>query len=247
LAVRFVEALITDLSLRARDDITLLPFMARLVKAGRKGFDDQPVAERTRPTPPADTYLDKALDNLTASPDLKEGIRVANEEGAWRRVVGDHPDIDPSLSAGMHALHVLGTSGILGCEGYRGGLFLLSPNIHYPLHTHLPTELYYCVSGSVTIRHGIDGDPMDVTAGSYSITPRERLHSLDTGDEPALVIFGWVGEFDTPVYWWEHDDATGWRRSVFERMPDASWRRGAVEAVPDDLVDAQRLKRTSGQ
>lgn len=241
--VRFVEALITDLSLKARDDITLLPFMAQMVKAGRKGFDDQPVKEKRILDDSVAADLEVALAGLDVSPPVQEGIRIAVEEGSWNPVVGQHEAIDPSLSAGLHALHVMGPSGMLGCEGIRSGLFLLSPNIHYPLHTHLATELYYCVSGSLTLQHGVDGDPFELTAGNYSITPRERLHSLTTGDAPALLIFGWVGEFNAPIYWWDHDETQGWRRASFERQPDASWIRGPSEAVADDLIDAQRMKR----
>ena len=161
-------------------------------------------------------------------------------------VLGDHPDLPSDLTAGLNALHVLGSSGLLGCEGYKAGLFLMSPNIHYPPHTHTPVELYYCVSGSVTVRHGIDGEDRVLTAGNYSITPRERLHSLTTGDAPALIIYGWIGDFDTPMYLWEQDADEGWRRSAYTRHPDATWHRGPLEPVTEDLLNGQRINRETG-
>jgi len=235
--VQFIEALIAELSVRARDDITLLPFVAQLVKAGRNGFLDQPVQDPRDPPP----FFDQASDGIVASDPLKEAIALASETRNWKPVVSAHDSVDPALSDGLFALHVAGLVGVLGADNVRCGVFALAPNLHYPTHTHVATELYFCVSGSVVLQHGLDGAPFKVGAGEYSVTPTGRLHSLTTGDEPALIVFVWVGDFDHPIYWWAEEAEGGWSRSPWERDEQMVWRPGPAETVTPEMMESQML------
>lgn len=233
--IRFTVALVEDLKERAREDIALLPFLAPLIQGLRDGFLEQPEAN---PTPAPDGF-DGALSDLTASPELAAALPDIAAMGKWRPVVAQHPSVDPTLQAGMHAVHFYGGLGLLGSERLRGGLFLLAPGIHYPLHTHVATELYYCLSGTLRLQHGTEGTPFDLKPGQYSITPRERTHALTTGDRPVLLYFSWVGDFTAPIYWWDKAVDGSWQRAKWTRSDQGVWERGESEPVPEDLVDAQ--------
>lgn len=239
--IRFTAALVEELRGRAREDITLLPFLAPLIQGMRDGFDDQPAESPPAPPP----SFDAVLPSIAVSEPLAKTLPDVARLTAWKTVLSEHPDVDPALQTGMHAAHIYGALGILGCERIRGGLFSLAPNIHYPLHTHVAAELYFCLGGTVTLRHGVDGAPFQLAGGDYSITPRERAHSLTTGDEPALIYFAWVGDFTAPIYWWEQDDAGIWHRARWLRGASGIWERGTREPVSEDQIAEQTLNRES--
>src|SRR3546814_5778917 len=69
---------------------------------------------------------------------------------------------------------VVGQAGLVPNAAFRAGLFLLGPGIHYPLHTHAAAEVYYALSGRLTLAHGPGGAPFGLNAGSYSVTPPGR-------------------------------------------------------------------------
>lgn len=235
--INFVEALLEELGPMARDDVALLPFVAHMVKAGREGFDEAPLPDRPRQP----DHVDTALQGIAARTPFAEAVEWIARNAEWRRVLTEHADVPPKLSSGMHAAHVLGPAGVLRTEVMRGGLFLLAPGIHYPLHTHVSPELYYVLSGTVWIQHGVDGKPEPHGAGTYSITPTGRTHSLTTGDEPVLIAFLWIGDANNPIYWWEQDAGGAWHRAPWIRNPDASWKRGETSPVTADLLAAQTL------
>lgn len=235
-AKRIVDLLIEDLAIRARDDTGLEPFVARLHQARDDGFEPR---HDVRPSP-VPAGFPKSADEIAAAPLLAELLVKAGGQSAWNPVVADQPNVDPALQAGMHAAHLFGINGPLGCKNIRGGLFSLAPNIHYPLHTHLATELYYCVSGVLTLQHGLDGEPLNLHAGEYSITPSDRLHSLTTADDPVLLIFSWIGEFAAPIYWWAKEGQE-WGRTAWQRTPDGSWEAGERMPVDAGLLSQQTL------
>ncbi len=237
--IRFTTALVEELRGRAREDIALLPFLAPLIQGMRDGFDDTPT---DAPNPPPPTFAE-TLPHVAVSAPLAECLPDMARLTSWKTVLSEHPDVDPALQKGMYAAHVYGALGIMGCERLRAGFFTLAPNIHYPLHTHVAAELYFCLSGTLTLHHGVDGEPFDLTAGGYSITPRERAHSLTTGNAPVLLYFAWVGDFTAPIYWWEKDEAGSWYRAQWLRGATGIWERGTREPVAEDLIAAQTLNR----
>ncbi len=237
---RFAEALIEELRLRARDDITLLPFLAPLIRGARNGFADQPV-DNSGPSPDA---LPQCLSSLAVSQALAAEIPAVAGLCAWRSVITAHPDVDPALSAGMHAAHVLGDLGILNCPGLRGGFFTLAPDIHYPLHSHKAAELYFCLSGTVRIQHGLDGKPVPLAPGACSITPTGRVHSLTTGKEPVLLFFAWVGEMTAPIHWWHREEDGIWSRSIWNRDMDGVWIPGQRTPINPADVEQQLINES---
>lgn len=238
-AALFTTSLIDDLRHRAGQDFALLPFLAPLIKGLRDGFPDQAVEVIA---PPAVDF-ETVSKNITAAPEMRQALLELSGELSWKPVVAASDQVDPALSNGMYAAHIYGAIGVLGSDILRGGLFLLAPNIHYPLHTHVPTELYYCLSGTVMVQHGVDGEAMPLTAGNYSITPTGRTHSLTTGDEPVLLYFSWVGDFNHPIWWWEQGADAAWSRAKWSRAPDGVWTRGNSEPVDSDLLAEQRFNQ----
>lgn len=235
----FALAITDELRNRAKDDIALLPFLAPLVRGLRDGFEDQtPDPTGTTGAPPA---VAAALPAPGAGPALTELLGPIAEATPWRPVVAKHPDVDPILQQGMHAAHIFGSLGTLGCENMRAGLFSLAPGIAYPLHTHIAPELYFCLSGRLTLRHGVDGAPFEIGPGQYSITPRGRAHSLTTGDEPVLLYFAWINELTGPIHWWSEDGAGGWTRSEWTRDNAGIWSRGGEEPVTAEMISEQTL------
>ncbi|MAO92302.1 MAG: hypothetical protein CMM81_12240 [Rhodospirillales bacterium] len=236
-ALHFADVVIEELRVRAREDITLLPFLAPLIRGARDGFVAQP-ATNPAPAPPA---FQPSLDNFSGSDALRQAVQDTAPLCHWRDVVSGHPDVDPALSGGMHAAHIFGELGILGMPGMRAGLFTLAPNIDYPLHSHGAAELYFCLSGTLTLRHGVNGAPFSLNGGDYSITPIERVHALSTGSEPVLLFFAWVGALGAPIYWW-HQAKTGiWERVEWSRDSTGVWNRGKAQPVDQDMLAQQTL------
>lgn len=230
-AKRFVAAFHDELALRARDDIGLLPFLARTVQALRDGVGSQAIDLRN---PPPDGFPETEED-VTAGGELAAAILEFGRYELWRPVVGQAPGIDPDLQRGMNAIHAFGVAGPLGDAPVRTGLFVISPGVHYPLHTHVASELYYCVAGRLTLQHGVGGDPFEIAAGDYSITPSGRTHSLTTGTAPVLLVYSWVGEFEAPIHWWTKRESV-WGRAAWSRQADGSWLPGPWEPVDAALL-----------
>ena len=99
----------------------------------------------------------------------------AAEDLDWSQIYeGD--GLNQDLAEGMLAAQCVGTYGRHPSDKVAAGLFLLAPDIHYPLHTHAASEVYLCVSGRLQLRHGMHGASFDLQRGELSITPSGRVH-----------------------------------------------------------------------
>ncbi|MFQ5566368.1 MAG: dimethylsulfonioproprionate lyase family protein, partial [Paracoccaceae bacterium] len=218
LASDSVRALAAELRRRSAGDPALAPFAARLdqVDCSSARFD------RPRPcTHAMMAQLGPALDAAAGEPRLLAATRAVAGAVNWYQVYRGE-GIDPGLAEGMLGGQIAGQVGILASDTLRTGLFLLAPGIHYPLHTHGAAELYYCMSGRLALQHGTAGTPFELRPGDCSVTPTHRLHSLDTGAGPVLLLYVWIGDVDSPNWWWERRPEGGWRRVNWSRTPDGS-------------------------
>jgi mannose-6-phosphate isomerase-like protein (cupin superfamily) len=225
-----LSALAADLRQRAAGDPSLPPFIEQLeavdVTAPRFDAPDAPLDHRTM------AYLGPALAAASGDPAVVEATRAAACGVNWYQIFRGG-GVDPALAEGMLAGQLVGQTGIIASDSLRAGLFLLAPGIHYPLHSHGAAEIYYCMSGTLTIRHGIGGTPFDLTPGEHSVTPVHRLHSLTTGDKPVLMLYVWIGDVDLPNWWWEQNAAGDWLRANWSRETDGSWFKAHVEPVTE--------------
>jgi quercetin dioxygenase-like cupin family protein len=175
-------------------------------------------------------HLAPALAAAAGAAELLAPVRAVAAAANWYQIYAG-AGVDPALAEGMLAAQIAGQAGIVASDEIRSGMFLLAPGIHYPPHTHGASEVYYCLSGTLTLRHGRQGPPFDLTPGQLSLTPPHRLHSLTTGPRPVLMLYAWIGEVDSPNWWWAEDAAGNWRRACWERQPDGSWAKTGDEPV----------------
>ncbi len=231
-AQAFLQALGTDLAGRA--DPALARFLAPLAATDLSA--SRP-ARGAAPGLSALGHLAPLLAHAAGEPAVAAAARQLAPLLDWYRIYHG-PGMDPELAEGMLAGQVVGQAGLVPHAAFRAGLFLLGPGIHYPLHTHAAAEVYYGLSGRLSLAHGLGGAPFKLTPGTYSVTPPGRLHSLTTGSGPVLLAYLWAGAVDAPIWVWEKV-ASGWQRVNWARRPDGSWARARVEPVgPQELREA---------
>lgn len=222
---------------------------ARLNASGDPGLqvfaDDLAMIDRSHvqrgPLPrldhPAMAHLDTALAQGQGD---AFGEAMARAAGAldWGQVYQD-ATVGVGVAEGMLAAQMAGTYGVFASGNVAAGLFLLGPGVFYPEHTHAAEELYLCLSGTLTLEHGLDGAPFTIDPGGYSVTPPHRLHTLKTGDDPVLLLYVWRGDLLGPIWVWERA-GEAWQRVQWHRPPGGSWARLDSEAV-DAAILAEAL------
>ena len=152
----------------------------------------------------------------------------------------DGEGIDPSLAEGLFAAQIVGKKGLVKSNNFYMGLFLLCPNVHYPLHQHNALEIYYASSGTLQLQHGRKKMPFLIKSGEYSITPSNQVHSLTTSNEPCLLCYMWVSGTGTllgPNWWWEEQKDGSWKRICWERQEDSSWAITGSENLTNKIID----------
>jgi len=202
--------------------------------------DDKETATiHNKPPVIADVWLRDALDNMEGSKDFIAAIRAAANMANWYQIYnassvesGAMGGSMQDLAEGMFAAQIVGPRGLIRSKRLLTGLFLLRQGLHYPLHQHQATEIYFCASGQLSIQHGIDNRPQQLSAGQFSLTPSNRLHALTMGETPVLLLYIWLGEFGGKNWWWYKDANKIWQREAWERQPDAIWTKTVTEAVP---------------
>lgn len=188
------------------------------------------------PEPPTVTaHLQATFDALGCSPELAAAIKPFARAARWYQLFeGD--GIEPTLAKGLVAGQLAGQVGLVAADSTRTGLFLLAPGLHYPLHQHSALELYYVVSGRLTLQYGTAGEPFQVGASEWSVTPSNKVHALTTNDAPCLVIYAWIGDVESPNWWWVRNEAGGWDRLCWERQQDARWIQTRKEPVTPTIM-----------
>ena len=231
----FLAALTRDLSERSAADPGLAPFVEDLAQVETASVQRGPFEVLDHP---AVKHLEQALDTASGREGLLGPALAAARALDWHQVYAGG-GIEESLAEGMLASQAAGNYGCFASRALATGQFLLAPGIHYPPHTHAAAEIYYCLSGRLRIRHGLDGAPFELVPGDYSITPPHRLHTLDTGPEPALLIYFWRGDMGGPTWWWSREEGGGWRRTAWQRTPGEPWKPLRSEPVtPKTMQEA---------
>jgi mannose-6-phosphate isomerase-like protein (cupin superfamily) len=199
-------------SLEAAADPALRPFIdsVRGVKHGLA----EPVLGPHRDHP-ALRFLDEALVSVRAVERLCSAIRDLVPYLSF----GSSYALDGPFAAvarGMVWAEIAGLNGLVRDSSRRLGCFLLAPGHHYPLHGHVADEIYFVVSGPLTVEHGFAGTRVDVAPGRYYRTPSEQPHALHIGDAPVLLVYCWVGDLTAAPWFLEKDAAGRWQRIVAE-------------------------------
>ena len=205
------------------------PLLERIIEdlKGARTTHSTPAPQDQQPA--ALIHLDALLADMPQSP-LARTVAPLLERLVWYRIFEDER-IDARLADGLLAAQIIGGRGIYACRELFMGLFLLAPNVVYPLHQHSALEIYHVLSGEISIRHGRAKKPVSITPGRHSVTPPHQVHELATGEMPCLIAYVWTGDIDDENWWWQRDDDGAWERVCWKRQADASWRIDRHEAL----------------
>jgi mannose-6-phosphate isomerase-like protein (cupin superfamily) len=204
----FTQAL-TD-SLAAFADPALDPFIERI--RGVAPESAKPILDPHRDHP-ALRFLDMALANARAEARLCAAVRALAPHLSFGSSYADDDGPLAAVGRGMVWAEIAGRTGLVRDPTRRLGCFLLEPGHHYPLHGHVADELYFVVSGLLTVEHGLVGEKIEIHPGRYYRTPSGEAHALHIGDAPVLLAYCWVGDFDAPIWFLEKDSKGEWTKS----------------------------------
>jgi hypothetical protein len=183
-------------------------------------------------------WLRLARNELDGLPSLVSAIHAAASAGRWYQIyaangdptgLSDNPMRD--LASGMYAAQMIGPRGLIKSTELLAGLFLLRPRLHYPLHQHQATEIYFGASGTVQIQQGFGQVEGTLGPGQVSLTPSNRLHALTMGDSPVLLLYTWMGELGGRNWWWHQSGEGVWQRDAWERQSNAAWAKTVAEVL----------------
>ena len=185
-------------------------------------------------------YLKEIKNGIHKSSTLDFSLFDISKYLNWYQLF-DGEGIDSALAEGLFAAQIVGRKGLVKSSNFYMGLFLLCPNVHYPLHQHNALEIYYALSGTLQLQHGRKKMPFLIKNGEYSITPSNQVHSLTTSNEPCLLCYMWVSGTGTllgPNWWWEEQKDGSWRRICWERQEDSSWAITGSQNLTNEMIDA---------
>ena len=132
---------------------------------------------------------------------------------------------------------LIGKRGLWRSNDLLAGVMLMAPDLHYPLHQHSALELYFVLSGTMTIQHGRKAKPRHLAPGNWSITPPHQVHALQSGDQGCLIFYMWTDKITDENWWWEERDDGRWDRVCWRRQPDSSWRESHRELLTRAKAD----------
>lgn len=225
----FIEVLADHLAARTAEDPLLAPFATELARVDTSVIQRGP---QPRPAHPTLALLEPALATADGDTRLVQAASAAARHLDWGQIYQEGA-LDPALVDGMFAAQAAGTYGRFRGESVAAGLFFIAPGVHYPLHTHAAEEIYYCVSGTIDIQHGIGRPAFAVAAGDYSITPSGRVHALTTRDAPVLMVYVWIGDIHVPIWIWQQLADGAWSRERWQRRPGEPWKVAEREPVSE--------------
>lgn len=219
----FRRSFLASLEDRVATDASLAPLISALEQTDcLEGAAAAPCVAQDR--------LDAMLDTIQADPKLSDAIHAFAPFAGWYRMLEEAP-VDPTLSEGL----VVGRPELPADAPARIGLFLLAPNLFYPLHQHAALEVYFAVSGELNLQHRCDGVPFRLTAGQHSVTPTNRVHSLTTGDSPCLLAYAWAGDLTAPGWWWDQTADGEWQRTRWNRRDDGRWIQFDTQPITPEI------------
>lgn len=211
-ADRFVRAFRKCLAAREAGDTSLTPFVRAL-----DGIDATPARWlRENVDHPLLSRLSEVLRSACGEPDLITAVAdLACAQGWYQVYTGE--GINSAMSDFMLAKQVVGPKGLMIDKSIRTGIFLLAPHFEYPMHDHAALEVYYVHSGAIDIQNGMNSAFRRMTPGEYSVTPSEVPHALKTGAEPAMLLFVWTGDVESPIWWWVEGEDYSWSKTLAKK------------------------------
>jgi len=152
--------------------------------------------------PSACRYLIDAFSSANAI-QLAEELAEANECLVWRE---GPREVIPSPMHDNHAfVEIISPDADYRSDEIRFGVFLMAPNVRYPLHSHSADEIYIIISGSGQWRSY--NAPYELKQpGSIVHIPSWEPHAILSNGEPLLMLWAHFGDIDFEKYRVEQDD-----------------------------------------
>ena len=183
-------------------------------------------------------YLNQCSKEEEFGDDLENSLLSISNKLDWYKIING-TNLDKKLVNGLFAAQLCGSRGLIKSDEIYLGLFLLAPNLLYPLHQHEALEFYHVCTGNIEISHGRKKKPFKVNQGDFSLTPSNQVHSLRTGPEPCLFSYIWVADekkLPGKSSWWGENSDGGWSRISWERQADSSWKVSGSERLTEKLI-----------
>lgn len=201
---RLVESLVASLGAAANP--ALQPFIDGI--RGVACHQAMPIVDPCRDHP-ALRHLGAALGALRAEPALCAAVQALAPHLSFGSTYAQEGKL-AALAQGMVWAEVAGPLGLVRDTTRRLGVFLLAPELHYPLHGHVADEIYFGLSGTLLLEHGLEGERVALGPGQCYRTPSGQAHALHVGAEPVLLAYCWMGNFSVPTWFYERDDTGRW-------------------------------------
>ncbi len=213
LALQYVHSFLNRLENLAASDDAVTPFVDTL-----RNVDETPGENATHELEhPLMPLLESALAAAAGPHALVEAVtRLASEGGFVQVYEGE--GINATQADYMVAKQIVGAKGRLFNEKLRSGIFFLAPNFNYPMHNHAGLEIYYVLSGVLDVQNGVDAEPRRIGPGEYSVTPSQVPHALTIGDEPVVLLYIWIGDLESPIYWWIEEEDGSWTQTIAKHL-----------------------------
>lgn len=212
-ALQYVEAYLETLEKLAASDDALMPFVDAL-----RGVDETPGENATHELDhPLMPLLDSAMASAEGPDMLKETASELASEGGFFQVY-EGEGINATQADYMVGKQIMGPKGRLFNEKLRSGIFFLAADFEYPMHNHAGLEVYYVHSGTLEVQNGVDAAPRRIGPGEYSVTPSNVPHALRIGSEPVVILYTWVGDLESPIYWWVQEEDGSWTQTIAKEL-----------------------------
>ncbi len=148
------------------------------------------------PPVPSLQYLDAALSQPGAHPFVHEIVTLVNHL-PWEVI---DPEVAPPRMVGGHAFcQIAGPRSPLNDGTVRMGVYLQSPEVFYPTHSHNAEEVYFVLSGTALWQLD-DGPFARHGPGTFIRHLPNQPHAMYTQKEVLLAIWGWLGDIGFESY-----------------------------------------------
>jgi quercetin dioxygenase-like cupin family protein len=84
------------------------------------------------------------------------------------------------------------------------GLFVIGPQVYYPIHAHAAEELYLLLAGTVSFRINPEDEWQAKRAGDLVLHRSQEPHEMRTQRAASLALYIWRGEIFQPS-WYKGD------------------------------------------
>ena len=216
-ALQFAHSYLEILEGLGASDDALSPFIEAL-----RSVDETPGDNATHTLDhPLMPLLEGVLAKAEGPQVLTSSVAALASEGGFFQVY-EGEGINATQADYMVGKHILGPKGRLFNEKLRAGIFFLAANFEYPMHNHAGLEIYYVLSGTLDVQNGVDAEPRRIGPGEYSVTPSNVPHALTIGNEPVIILYTWVGDLVSPIYWWVEEEDGSWTKTIAKELAPTS-------------------------